>query len=614
MNRPVLLRCDGLSRHYGATILFRDLALSLFDGDVLGVVGPNGSGKSTLLRVLAGLEEADAGAVTPRRLLRRAHVPQDPEFRAGLSAAEVLDEALAAAHVGDAERAGRVAIALGRAGFADGAVPVAVLSGGWRKRLAIVSALVREPDVLLLDEPTNHLDLEGVLWLEELLPGAAAATIVISHDRLFLEHVATRMIEVDRRHARGLFESDGAYSTFLERREAALAAQSAQRDALANRVRREVEWLRRGPKARTTKSQARIKTAEQMIDRLADLDARADSDTADIAIAGSGRRTKRLLVAEGLGKSWGARPVFDGLDLVLTPGRRLGVLGPNGSGKTTLLKVLAGELEPDRGSVARAPGLVTVHFEQTRETLDLDTTLRRALAPEGDGVVFRGQNVHVAAWAQRFLFRSDQLDAPVRRLSGGERARVLIARLMLRPADLLILDEPTNDLDIPTLEVLEDNLVDFPGALLLVTHDRYLLDRVSNLLLALDGKGAATFYADWAQYDASAEQRTTSPAGPGSARPVGAGLASEASVTRPAPTAKKPRLSYLDQREWDTIESRIEAADAALAAAQAAVNDPEVVSNPRALEERLTALAGAQAEVDRLYARWAELDAKRSVP
>ena len=307
--------------------------------------------------------------------------------------------------------------------------------------------------------------------------------MVVSHDRYFLENVARRMLELDRAYPEGSSQVEGTYSDLLERRDEVRRNQAEYQETLANRARREVEWLRRGPKARGTKAKARIQEAHRLLDELAGgQGARAvGRHRGGIDFAASGRKTKKLLSAEGLAKTFDGRPVFagGGVDLLIRPGSRLGVLGPNGSGKTTLLSMLAGELEPDAGEIERAQFLKTVLFEQSRETLDRSVSLRRALAPEGDSVLYEDRSIHVASWAKRFLFRAEQLDTPVSRLSGGEQARILIARLMLRPADLLILDEPTNDLDIPTLEVLEESLLEFPGGLVLVTHDRYLLDRVS---------------------------------------------------------------------------------------------------------------------------------------
>ncbi len=333
-----------------------------------------------------------------------------------------------------------------------------------------------------------------------LLTSRLSAYVVISHDRAFLDRVANRMLEVAPQYPGGAFSCTGSYATFLEKRAQYLEARAQYRDSLANRVRRELEWLERGPKARTTKAQARIDQAERLAADLAQVRAELATSQAGIEMAASGRRTKRLLVAAGVDKNLGGRQLLKGLDLVLQPGQRLGVVGANGSGKSTLLKLMTGELEPDDGVIRRAENLQIVHFDQAREHLDQTLPLRRAFAPDGDTVLYRGREVHVVTWARRFQFRDDQLDQPVSELSGGEQARVHIARLMVRPADLLLLDEPTNDLDIPTLEVLEESLLDFPGALVLVSHDRYLLDRVSTVLIGLDGEGGATPFADVDQW------------------------------------------------------------------------------------------------------------------
>jgi ATP-binding cassette subfamily F protein uup len=369
-------------------------------------------------------------------------------------------------------------------------------------------------------------------------------------------------------------------------------------------VRREVEWLKRGAKARTTKAKGRIQEAERLISELQEMKDRtgpAANARVGLDFNASDRKTKKLLVAHGLGKSFGDRRIVAGLDLKLTPGLRLGLIGPNGSGKTTLLSLLDGSLEPDRGSIERADRLRVVRFEQGRDTLDRTVSLRRALAPEGDSVVYQDRSIHVASWAKRFLFRSEQLDTPVSRLSGGEQARILIARLMLQPADLLILDEPTNDLDIPTLEVLEESLLEFPGALVLVTHDRYLLESVSTLVLALDGKGGAQYFADYAQWE---EHRKTAEAPAKPAAPKAPATPAEAK-----PASKK--LSYKEKIEWEGMEERILAAEDALAEAQRAVEDPTVATNAAELKLRCEGMEKARQEVDLLYARWTELEEKQ---
>jgi len=600
----LLVSCQELSKAFGAAPLFEGLALGVFEGDHVGLVGPNGSGKSTLLKILAGVEPPSSGTRAARKRLRVGYVPQDPTFGADTSVGSILREAVHDLGLDPHELDGCVAVAMGKAGFADATQETHTLSGGWKKRLAIARELVREPELLLLDEPTNHLDVEGILWLEDLLPREPEAFVAVSHDRYFLEAVAGRVIELDRALVSGLLDVRGRYSAFLEKKDELLAGQAAYQESLRNRVRGELDWLSRKARARTRKAQARIDEAERLRDELGDLDARSVSKAVALDFSATQRKTKRLVVAEGLTRGYGERQIVRGLDLVLSPGMRLGLLGANGSGKSTLLRLLAREEQPDAGSVAHADGLKVVMFDQHRQHLDPAVSLQRTLAPHGDSVVFEGREVHVAGWARRFLFRSEQLETPVGRLSGGEQARVVLARLMLEPADLLLLDEPTNDLDIPTLEVLEESLLEFPGALVLVTHDRYLLDRVSTRILALDGHGGGVPYANYDQWEAArhgaleASRRSATPA-----------RASPSTRLSEAP-GRPRKLGYRDQREWDEMEARILEAEAGLATAQAEAADPGVASDHEALAPRLEALAAAQVEVDRLYARWAELEAK----
>lgn len=593
---PLLLNAQAIAKSYGAAPLFQNISLTVSDGDRIGLIGPNGAGKSTLLEILAGRLNPDSGEIVFRKGTRLAYVAQDSTFAEGDTVRTAIRKVLEAAGTPESERERREADTLGRAGFDNFDISAADLSGGWRKRLAIAEALVRDPAVLLLDEPTNHLDFSGIEWLEKLLQNAGVASVIVSHDRYFLENVATSMMELNRAYSEGAFFVRGNYSAFLEKKAEYLHAQAKRQESLENRVRTEMEWLRRGPKARATKAKARIDAAHRMIGELADLKARSRGGTADIDFAATDRKTKRLVHLEDVSYGFEDKPLFENLDFTIAAGMRVGLVGANGSGKTTLLRLLEGNVQPQRGRIERADPLRIVYFEQIRQ-LDPNLTLRRALAPDSDSVIYRDRVLHVASWAARFLFSSEQLNQPVGRLSGGERARILIANLMLQPADLLLLDEPTNDLDIPTLEVLEESLLDFPGALVLVTHDRYLLDRVSTIVLGLDGRGGAEAFADYSQWELWLEERSKPKAKP----PAQA-------RTSPAPPRKK--LSYSDAREHAGIEERIELAERELEVKKTALQDPDVVRDGRRLEEAYQALNRAQQTVDDLYARWAELEAK----
>ena len=590
-----ILNAQGICKSFGADPLLRNVAFTVEERARIGLIGPNGSGKSTLLGILAGQIEPDSGEVAARKRTRLSYVAQESEFAAATTVWTVLEAALKRIAAPAAEWEGRIGETLGRAGFEDFAADAGHLSGGWRKRLAIAEALVQEPDVLLLDEPTNHLDLSGIEWLEALLNSSPFACIVVSHDRYFLENVTTETVELNRAYPDGLLRVEGNYSAFLIKKEAFLEAQAKRQDALANRVRTEIDWLRRGPKARTTKSKARIDRAHELIGELAEVTGRNRTATAAIEFSATDRQTKRLVELENLTYGFAGRTLFAGLNFVLTAGTRIGLVGPNGSGKTTLLRLLRGETEPLQGSIKRATALRTVYFDQNR-ILEPEVTLRRALAPDSDSVIYQDRVIHVASWAARFLFTGDQLNQPVGRLSGGERARVSIARLMLEPADLLLLDEPTNDLDIPTLEILEESLLEFRGGLMLVTHDRYLLDRVCTSVLGLDGRGEAERFADYSQWDAwqRQPQQEVKPAAPQEKR---------------SPAAKK-KLSYLEAREFAGIEDRVTAGEERVAREREVVEDPAVATDAVRLQAALRAMEQAQSALDELYARWAELEAK----
>lgn len=591
----LLVGCQSISKSFGAQRLFSKISISFFKDERLGLIGPNGAGKSTFLKILAGQIQVDEGELAVKKGVKLCYLPQDDRMESAKSVEQILSGALAQENLEDTERYNRIQKWISRSGIPNPEQKADTLSGGWRKRLAITALLIKEPALALLDEPTNHLDLEGILWLEELLQDPAIAFIIVSHDRYFLENVTTRTVELNRIFPDGFLKVDGPYSDFIYYREAFLHHQAKLEMVLSNKVRRENAWLQRGPKARTSKARFRIDEAYRLRDELSEVRSRnVPSKAVGIDFEASGRRTKKLFYAENIAKTLGGRKLFQNVNLTLTPGKCVGILGVNGSGKSTLINILAGQLPVDEGKIKPAEDVKIVLFDQKREQLNPEQTLHQALAPSGDSVVYRGRSIHVISWAKRFLFRTDQLELPVSMLSGGEKARILIARLMLQPADILLLDEPTNDLDIPALEVLEDNLARFPGAIVLVTHDRFLLDRLAGSILALNSANGAEWYADYNQWLSSKKAAQSA-------------VKTDREKTKPRKT-KSRRLSYQEQRELAEIEGKITKAEEELQECQQRIADPEVANNPGLLQDYCLQLQSWQEEIDQHYSRWEELE------
>lgn len=585
----LLFSCQSVSKAYATRSLFRDLSLSVFERDRIGLVGPNGSGKTTLLKIIAGVEKADSGILSPRRDLKVGYVPQACEFP-DLPPEKILIDVLKE-DLPDYEKERLAQMWLSKLGFSGDETSAARLSGGWKKRLGFACELISSPDLLLLDEPTNHLDLEGILWLEKFLNREAPTFLLVSHDRYFLQNVTSRVIEIDPTYPKGMFAIDAPYATFLARKEEFLAGQIQQERSLASKARKEIDWLRQGAKARTTKSQSRIDDAHEILAEHADIASRNRQRRSKIDFAATERETRKLLVAKNLAKSLGGRTLFNHLEFTLSPGTRIGLMGPNGSGKTTLLKLLAGEIEPDQGTIKKADALQIVYFDQHRAQLPHNITLREALSPKGDYVEFRGQKVHVNGWCKRFLFSPDLLDMAIGNLSGGERARISIAHLMLQPADLLLLDEPTNDLDIPTLETLEESLLEFPGAVVLITHDRCMLDRICNSVLGLGHSEEPHIFPDYAQW----EKAQTPPA-------------PKAQVKKEEPKRVKGKLSYLEKREYEEIEGKISHLEEEVRLLN---HQLEKIEDAQKLSEVCKAIGLAENQIEQLYLRWDELEKKQ---
>jgi ABC transport system ATP-binding/permease protein len=596
MAPSLLISTHFTSKSYGAQPLFTDISLQVFANDRLGLIGPNGAGKSTFLKILADMEPADSGEISRKRNIHMIYLPQEdvlgPEKTIEETLFYAIPKELEAWQVGKRRQE-----IMSLIGVDNTEQKVKTLSGGWRKRLAIGQALFQKPELLLMDEPTNHLDLEGILWLENLLKNAPFAFVLVSHDRFFLENTTNRVVELNRRYPEGFLKVEGNYSAFVEKRERVIHEQAKLETVLSNKVRREIEWLRRGPKARTSKARYRIHKAHQLRENLETVKGRnAQNRSVDMAFDTTHRQTKKLLDAKDLRKTLGGKLLFGNLNLKLAPGIRIGVMGKNGTGKSTLIHILNGNLTPDAGSVKVVEGVQILMFDQNRQLSEGSQTLRNALSPEGDRVNYQGRSVHVTAWAKRFLFQKDQLDMPVSGLSGGEKARVLMANLMLQPADILLLDEPANDLDIPTLEVLEESLEEFPGAMVLITHDRFLMERLCDLLLYLDGDGGAEYFADydqWLQYKKDRQSVT-----------------SRSGETSQSPRKKKPEKSaYEARKELNRIEKQIEKAEGIADNLQRQLYDPKIMCDAHRLAKKYAEHQEAQKKVDGLYERWEELEA-----
>jgi ATP-binding cassette subfamily F protein uup len=571
----LFLNCQTLSKAYGSRQLFKNLSFSIFSGEKIGLIGPNGSGKSTLLKMLVGRETADTGIIAPKRGLKIGYVPQTCEFP------DEKPETLLIKELNDQENGELIVqTILSKLGFTGEETSAKKLSGGWKKRLSVARELIFSPDVLLLDEPTNHLDLEGILWLEKFLQREVPSYLVVSHDRYFLQKMVNRVIEINPVYPNGLFSINGAYSTFLEKKEEFILGQIQTERSLASKARREQEWLRQSPKARTVKAQSRVDDAHEILGELSLIHQRNQDKKANIAFSATERETQKLLVAKNLSKELDGRTLFNHLDVFLSPGTRIGLMGPNGSGKTTLLRMLAGEIDPNQGTIKKAEGLKTVYFDQHRLQLSDDMTLRQALSPNSDFVNFRGQMIHVNGWCKRFLFSPDILDMSISKLSGGERARITIAHLMLQPADLLLLDEPTNDLDIPTLETLEESLLQFPGAIVLITHDRCMMDRICTSLITLG---------------TTEEKKEVHP------------------TITPKPKEKGPskaKLSYNEKKEYEGLEDKIQKLEEEIRQLNQKLDDPEISQYADKLQTLCNEIGLAETRIEQLYLRWEELENK----
>ena len=586
-----LLNAESISKSFGSKTLFQNVSLHLFNGDHIGLIGPNGSGKSTLLKILCGIEFPDDGKISTKRHLKVGYVPQMTTYSEKTVEDVLLNTLSIEDHLEDHEQRTLARIILGKTGFKKHNTSIETLSGGWKKRLDIANALVLNPDILLLDEPTNHLDIEGILWLESFLQRTNLSYIVTSHDRNFLETVTSRVIELNPCYPQGIFAVDGTYSAFLEKRDDFLRGQRQYQSSLASKVRREIDWLRQTPQARTTKSRSRMQEANSLIKELSHVKSRNRSSRSKIEFSNTGRKTKKFLTAKNISITFQDKCLFSNLSLTLTPGMRIAIVGDNGSGKTTLMKVLAGKLSPDTGTIKQADNLRIVYFDQHREELPEDITVKEALAPTGETVNFQGNSIHVSAWGKRFLFTTDSLKLPVKQLSGGEKARILIARLMTKPADIIFLDEPSNDLDITTLEILEENLSKFPGVVVFITHDRYMLNDLATLFIGLGADEKEYLFADyyqWENYRNEQKQKN---------------IASALSKKPSKQTQPQKRLSYKEKIELQNIEEKILITEKEIEETQKLLDDPTLSNDSDKLQKICLKIQNTEQSLEKLYAR-----------
>lgn len=598
----MLVALHDIEKSFGSKQLFSGLHLSIESGDKVGLIGPNGAGKSTLLKIMSELESADGGEVARQKGAKIVFVHQVPVFAEEKTVSEVLTSVFSKSQQEEIEVVTQVATVVSLLGFEDPDQLVSQLSGGWKKRVSIGQALVQSPDLILLDEPTNHMDWEGIYWLEDLLKNTVTTFVLISHDRTFLEHVANRMVEVNRVFKGGTLSFKGNYSQFLEKKAEYIEGQKSMEASLSNKLRREDEWLRRSPQARTTKSRSRIQAAHSLSDEVDAVRLRniAGKQSSQIEFSAGEVKSKKLIEVKEAALAFSDKVLFQKLSVTIGPGQCWGVLGLNGSGKTSFLKSLMKEIPLNQGEIVYADGVKVTYFDQSRDQLDPEETLMNSITGgDSDYVVFRDKSMHGAAYARKFLFHPDQFNVRVKYLSGGEQARLLIARLMLQDADILLLDEPTNDLDIETLDVLETSLIDFPGAIVLVSHDRSFLEKVKTHLLALEGDGQWSEYPDFYQWEAKALKRPKK-------------VEKEVKEPREERRPKKKKLSYMEQREWDSIEEEIATAEEELSEAQAMLQNPAIMSNSQALSEQIQQVTEKEGRVERLYERWEYLEKKRS--
>ena len=621
-----LLKTRGVGASIGADVLFQGAELAFEAGERVCVTGRNGAGKSTFLAILAGLREPDEGDVERQPGLRVSLVPQVlPDGLAGTAHRIVGEGAARLPETEHWDRAWRVERALEEVGAPPDAA-FASLSGGYRRRVLVARALVSEPELLLLDEPTNHLDLPAIEWLERRAAGFRGGLVFTTHDRAFLERLATRIVEID--HRGRVTSWPGGYADFLRRRDERWAAEEKEAERFDRRLASEEAWIRRGLKARRIRNMGRVRRLREMRAERRARRERPDPSDLELGRPGAERSGRRMIEAVDVAFGYGGgAAVVEGFSCLVERGDRVGIIGPNGVGKTTLARLLIGETAPSRGRIRYGARVRAAYFDQERERLPEDAAVKDAVADGGEFLTVGGRTVHVLGYLKDFLFSARRAQDRVRALSGGERSRLLLARLFARPANLLVLDEPTNDLDLETLDVLEERLAEFEGALILVSHDRAFLDNLVTSLFVLDGSGRVVEhpggYGDWLAWSGAFRGRQDG-------KPPAGGRAGEPRPTRlpgPVPSRSRPRprdagarrrgagshrparLSYAERRELEALPARIEGLEGHIAGLHERLADPAFYREPSAvIADARRVLGEAEAELERAFGRWSDLE------
>ena len=599
-----LVTLDKVTMAYGHLPLLHEASLRIESRERVCVIGRNGTGKSTLLQIVSGSLAPQSGTVWHEPGLRIGRLAQDALVAADRRTFDVVAEGIADT-AGDTWRAEQqVEMALSRLQIPADAT-MATLSGGWRRRVLLARALVAEPDLLLLDEPTNHLDIETMRWLEGFLADYSGTVLFVTHDRVFLQSLATRIVELDRGR---LTSWPGDYATFLRRKEESLAIEAAHDAKFDKRLAEEEAWLRQGIKARRTRNEGRVRALLAM--REARSARRSQIGSVRLQNEIGERSGQMVFEAERVTKSFDGRPIITDFVVRVMRGDRVGLIGPNGSGKTTLLKVLLGDLQPDEGEVRRGANVQIAYYDQQREQLDPERTVWETVADGHDTVTVNDRTQHVHGYLRDFLFPPERALSPVKALSGGERNRLVLARLFARPFNVLVMDEPTNDLDIETLELLEERLATWPGTLLLVSHDRAFIDHVVTSTLVFEGEGRVQEYVggyeDWLRQRRNAEAE----AEPAPVRRAGSG-ANAATIATKEPSRAQRKPSYKEQQELEQLPARIEALEAEQKQLQASVASADFYKRPATeIHEALSRLEELETLLLAAYTRWDALDSR----